>query len=45
MKRIESKKHKIGTYEIKKISCFDEKRVVLDDDIHTLAYFHKDLRN
>ena len=44
MKRIQSKKHKIGTYEIDKISlsCFDDKRFVLDYVIHTLAYFHKD---
>ena len=44
MKRIQSKKHKLGTYEIDKISlsCFDDKRYVLDDGIHTLAYFHKD---
>ena len=36
MKRIQSKKHKLGTYEIDKISlsCFDDKRYVLDD-------FHK----
>ena len=46
MKRIESKKHEIGTYEMKKISlsCFDDKRFVLDDGIHTLADFLKDLR-
>ena len=45
MKRIQSKKHKIGTYEVKEISlsCFDDKRYVLDDGIHTLAYVHKDL--
>ena len=44
MKRIQSKKHKIGTYEIEKISllCFDDKRFVLDDEIYTLAYFHND---
>ena len=44
MKRIQAKKHKIGTYEIDKISlsCFDDKRYVLDDGIHTLAYFRKD---
>ena len=44
MKRIQAKKHKIGTYEIDKISlwCFDDKRFVLDDEIHTVAYFHKD---
>ena len=44
MRRIQAKKHKIGIYEIDKIlsSCFDGKRFVLDDEIHTLAYFHKD---
>ena len=43
MKRIQAKMHKTGTYEIKKmsLSCFDDKRFVLDDEIHTLAYFHK----
>ena len=42
-KRIKSKKHKLGTYEIDKISlsCFDDKRYVLDDGVHTLSYFHK----
>ena len=36
MKRIQSKKHKLGTYEIDKISlsCFDDKRYVLDDGIY-----------
>ena len=44
MKRIQAKKHKIGTYEIDKISLssFDDKRFVLDDGVHTLACFHKD---
>ena len=43
MKRIQSKKHILGTYEIDKISlsCSDDKRYVLDDGIYTLAYFHK----
>ena len=43
MKRIQSKKHKLGTCEINKISlsCFDYKRYVLDDGIYTLSYFHK----
>ena len=47
VKRIQAKKHKIGTYEIDKISlsCFHDKRYVLDDGIHTLAYFHKDCNN
>ena len=45
MRRIQSKKHKLGAYEINKISlsCFDDKRFVLNDGIHTLACFHKDL--
>ena len=44
MKRIQSKKHKLGTYDIAKISlsCFDDKRYMLDDGIYSLAYFHKD---
>ena len=44
MKRIQSKKHKLGTYEINKtsLSCFDDKRYVLDDGIYMLAYFHED---
>ena len=44
MKRIQSKKHKLGTYEIEKISlsCFDDKRYVSDDGIYMLAYFHND---
>ena len=43
IKRIQSKKHKLETYEIDKISLsfFDNKRYVLDDRICTLAYFHK----
>ena len=42
-----AKKYKMGTYEINKIllSVFDVKRFVLNDGIHTLAYFHKDLKN
>ena len=47
MKRIQSKVHEIGTYDVFKISlsCFDDKRYVLDDGINTLAYFHKDIKN
>ena len=46
MRRIQGKKHKMGTYEINKISSsvFDDKAFVLDGGIHTLAYFHKDLK-
>ena len=47
MKRIQTKKHKMGTYETDKIwlSCSDDKRFILDDGIHTLAYFHKDFNH
>ena len=43
MKRIQSKKHKLGTQGIDKISlsCFDDKTYVLDDGINTLSFFHK----
>ena len=47
MRRIQGKKHKMRIYEIKKISLsvFDDRRFVSNDGIHTLAYFHKDLKN
>ena len=46
MKRIQSKKHKIGTHDVNKISLssFDCKRYILNDRITRLAYFHKDLK-
>ena len=46
IRRIQSKKHKTGTDEVNKtsLSCFDDKRYVLDDGVHTLAYFHKDCK-
>ena len=45
MKRIQSKLHIVGTYDVNKISlsCFDDKRFVLDDGINTLAYGRKDI--
>ena len=35
----------MGIYKVNKISlsCFDDKRLILNNGIHTLAYFHKDL--
>ena len=47
MNSIQSKLHKDGTYHVYKISlsCFDDKRYVLDDSINTLAYFQKDIRD
>ena len=42
MKRIQSK-----TYDVCKISlsCFDDKRYIVDDGINSLAYFHKDIKS
>ena len=44
MKRIQSKLHKIGTYDICKIPlfCLDDKRYILGDGNNSFAYFHKD---
>ena len=43
MKRIQSRKHKLGTYEIDKISlsCFDDKRYLSDDRIRRILIFIK----
>ena len=47
MKRIQSKLHKILTCDvcIISLSCFDNKRYILNDGITTLANFHKDLKD
>ena len=47
IKKIQSKLHRLGTYDVYKISlpCFDDKRYVLDDGVNTLAYFYKDINN
>ena len=39
MERVQSKLHRIGNYDTFKISlsCFDDKRYVLDDGLNTLA--------
>ena len=41
MKRIQSKLHGIETYDVCPISlsCFDDKRYILGNDINSLAYF------
>ena len=46
MRRIQGKKHKMGTHKMNKmsLSVFDNKRFVLDDGIHTLAYFDKNFK-
>ena len=43
MKRIQSKLPKIRTYDVCKtsLSCFDDKRYILDNGINSLAYFVK----
>ena len=43
-RRIQAK-NKMRTYKINitSLHVFDDKRFVLDDDNHTLAYFHKDI--
>ena len=47
IKRIQSKLHRIGTYDVCKISlsCFDDKRYILDDGVNSLAYFNKDIKD
>ena len=47
MKRIQSKLQKIRTYDVCKISlsCFDDKRYVLDDGVNSLAYFHEYIKD
>ena len=44
---VQSKLHRIGTYDVCKIylSSFDDKRYVLDDGISSLAYFHGNILN
>ena len=46
MKRIQSILHKIRPDDACKIylSCFDDKRYILDHGINSLAYFHKNLK-
>ena len=46
MKGIQSKLHTVGTYDVCKVSlsCFDDKRCILDYGINTLTYFHKDIK-
>ena len=47
MKRIQSTLYRIGTYDVCKISlsCFDDKRYILDNGVNSLAYFHKDIED
>ena len=42
MKTIRSKNHQLGSYEINKVSlsCFDDKRYILENGIDSYAYGH-----
>ena len=44
--RIQRKLHKIGSCDVYNISlsCFDDKRYVLDDGVNNLAYFQKNIK-
>ena len=43
MERILSERHNVGTYLLNEVSlsCFGDKRFILDDGINSLAYGHK----
>ena len=45
MRGVKSKNHNLGTYETNKISlsCFDDKRCILKNEIETFAYGHEDI--
>ena len=47
MRAIKPKNHNLGIYETNKISlsCFDDKRYIIQNGINTLAYEHKDIKN
>ena len=46
MKKIQSKLYRLGTYDNCKISlsCFDDKKYIVDDGSNSLADFHKDIK-
>ena len=46
IKTIRSNNHEIGSYEINKVSlsCFDDKRYILEDGITSYAYGHKNIK-
>ena len=46
-KKIQSKFRKIRTYDVCKISlsCFDDKRYILDNGVTSLAFFHRNILN
>ena len=47
MKTIRSQNHNLGSYEINKVSlsCFDDKRYILENGINSYAYGHYLIKN
>ena len=47
MKIIQSKRHRRSTYNVSRVSlsCFDDKRYILDDGEGSHSYFHKDINS
>ena len=47
MKRIQSKCHRLGTCNVSEVSlsCFDDKRYILDDGDGSHSYFNKDINS
>ena len=47
MKTIRSQRHQLGIYEINKVSlsCFDDKRYILENGIKSYAYGHYLIKN
>ena len=47
MKTIRSQNHQLGSYEINKVSlsCFNDKRYILEDGISSYAYGHYATKN
>ena len=47
MKTIRIQKHELGSYDINKVSlsCFDDKRYILNDGIKSYAYGHYATKN
>jgi hypothetical protein len=46
MNTMRSVKHNVGTYEMRKVtlSCFDDKRHLLNDGVTSYAYGNKNIR-
>ena len=47
MKRVQNNLHRVGTYDVWKscLSCFDDKRYILNDGTKSLAYFHESVKS